>query len=243
MKHLTRSTLRRAAAEYPVGSAELGFFDPVTAIGVSSGISTIGQLAGMEAQDDATNQAKQAENRRLRQLAPYREAGTSALPQYQEAIGTQPTYAGVVAGMANDPGYQFELQQGTNAVQGSAAARGLLRSGRTLKDLTSYAQGLAAARAGDAFTRELGAFNNKQNQLFNLAQLGANAAGAPSNLAQLALQQGQNRADAFTNLGNIGTNAAGNLFLANYLQQRGGGLSGGVAGSGLSANSIMGGLA
>src|SRR5579863_4685737 len=42
------------------------------------------------------------------------------------------------------PGYQFQLQQGENAMQNSAAAQGGLLSGRTLASLNNYAQGTAS---------------------------------------------------------------------------------------------------
>ena len=54
-----------------------------------------------------------------------------------------------------DPSYQFRLEQGTNAIEGSAAARGLLRSGGTLQDLAGYGQDLASQEYGNLFNREL----------------------------------------------------------------------------------------
>ena len=44
----------------------------------------------------------------------------------------------------NDPSYQWRLQQGANALERSAAARGGLASGNTLKALTGYGQGMAS---------------------------------------------------------------------------------------------------
>lgn len=197
------------------------------------------ELAKAREQDRAD--ASAAEQARLGRMQPYMEAGAGALPQYQQNIGQQPTYAGVLSGLQNDPGYQFEMQQGQDAIQGSAAARGLLRSGRTLKDLASYAQGLASQRAGDAYTRDLNAFNNQQNQLMSLVSGGQNAAagqgiGMPqalgyvsnpgampgmSNPSQFTLARGQNAVDAATNLANVGTNTLGNLLFASSLQNPG----------------------
>lgn len=189
-----------------------------TAVVGGAVIGTAGTMYAADKQSDAINSATSAENARLAQLQPFVNAGIEALPTYQANINKQPTYANTLAGLATDPGYQFELQQGLNAVQGSAAARGLLRSGRTIKGLTEYAQGLASQRAADAYTRELNAFNNQQNQLLQLMNAGQSGAGAQSNLGQLALQQGQNSANLGIGMANVGTSALNNLMLARQLQ-------------------------
>jgi len=43
----------------------------------------------------------------------------------------------------NSSGYNFDLQQGTNAITGNAAANGLLNSGSTLKAISNYGQNTA----------------------------------------------------------------------------------------------------
>ena len=43
----------------------------------------------------------------------------------------------------NSSGYNFDLQQGTNAITGSAAAKGLLNSGSTAKAISNYGQNTA----------------------------------------------------------------------------------------------------
>ena len=63
-----------------------------------------------------------------------------------------------------DPGYQFRLAEGNKAIQRSAAARGFLQSGRTLKDLGRWSQGLAAQEYGDAYGRALGEFGLSRRQ-------------------------------------------------------------------------------
>lgn len=52
-----------------------------------------------------------------------------------------------------DPGYQFRVQQGQQALERSAAARGGLLSGRALKDTADFSQGLASQEFGQAFAR------------------------------------------------------------------------------------------
>jgi hypothetical protein len=53
----------------------------------------------------------------------------------------------------SDPGYQFRLQEGMNAIQGSAAARGNALSGSTLKALQKYGQNLASDEMQNAYNR------------------------------------------------------------------------------------------
>ena len=65
-----------------------------------------------------------------------------------------------------DPGYQFRLDQGTGALQNSAAARGVLNTGGTLQDLINYGQGAASQEYGNAYARDLGTYQtNYQNAL------------------------------------------------------------------------------
>jgi hypothetical protein len=127
-------------------------------------------------------------------LAPYRNIGNNALGSIAQLYGYgSPTASGTAGGAGgangnalgaaaggssgasgapnysaffNSPDYQFALQQGGLAVDRSAAARGLLTSGGTLKDLTSFGQGLASQQYGNYF-----------NRLMSVAQLGSGAAG------------------------------------------------------------------
>jgi len=47
------------------------------------------------------------------------------------------------------PGYQFALQQGTQAIDRSAAAKGMLNSGNVLQELQKYGSGLASQEYGN----------------------------------------------------------------------------------------------
>lgn len=75
---------------------------------------------------------------------------------------TPPDFVGPDAeSVLKDPGYQFRLQSGTNALQNSAAAKGVTRTGGTLKDLIEYGQNFASNEYGDAYNRALQAFDRK----------------------------------------------------------------------------------
>lgn len=55
----------------------------------------------------------------------------------------------------NDPGYQFTLGQGQKGLEQSAAARGLLNTGGTAKDLIGYNQAAATTQYGNVLNRML----------------------------------------------------------------------------------------
>lgn len=127
----------------------------------------------------------------------------------------------------SSPGYQFQLNQGTNALEKSMASRGLLESGSFAKELDNYSQGLANQDWNNYLNRATGTFSNYQNQLSGLAGMGAQTSGLLSNMA---VGQGSNLA----NLGMNYANNAGNIYgalgtgAANSLLAQGGALAGGL---------------
>lgn len=134
-----------------------------------------------------------AENRRqfdITQLAmkPWLDTGTKALTELSSAYGLDGSPAdGVMDKVKATPGYQFRLNQGTSAIEGGAAARGGLFSGRTGKALNEHGQ--------DYATNEFGNYTNRLSSLAGTGQTQSN------NLANL----GQNYSN---NFGNLTTNAA-----------------------------------
>lgn len=89
----------------------------------------------------------------------------------------------------NTPGYQFQLDQGQQTIERSAAARGGLQSGNTLAAVTQYGQGLADQT-----------FNNYLAQVMQLQNQGADRYSAGlevdrgNRIADLTLGQGGARA-------------------------------------------------
>jgi len=76
-------------------------------------------------------------------------------PKFEFADFTAPGAEGMFA----DPGYQFRLDQGRKALEQSAAGRGTLRTGGTLKDILSYGQNMASQEYGNVYNRALNAYN------------------------------------------------------------------------------------
>jgi hypothetical protein len=66
----------------------------------------------------------------------------------------------------NNPGYQFRLQQGEDALQGWAAARGTLNDSSTAKSLIDYGQAAGAQGYADVWNRDFSQFQaNSANWL------------------------------------------------------------------------------
>ncbi len=59
----------------------------------------------------------------------------------------------------NEPGYQFRLSQGEGALENSAASKGLLRTGGSLKDFINYGQNFASNEYQRVFDRALNVYD------------------------------------------------------------------------------------
>jgi hypothetical protein len=129
------------------------------------------------------------------------------------------------------PGYQFQLEQGLQGVNNSAAARGGLLSGANMKAINDYAQGQASTGYASAWERAQNAYNNafarNQQKFINLQSMannGQTAAGTQGGYAMdtgaalaglstgygnrmgsLSMAQGQNTANTYTGMSNAVT--------------------------------------
>lgn len=117
-----------------------------TAVTAGVGIYEANKAAG--AQQNAANAAQQTQTNEFNQTnanqAPFRQQGVAAdnaLASYYGLPGSGPSSA--ASTIASLPGYQFQLNQGVQAIDRSAASQGLLNSGATGKALAQYGQGLA----------------------------------------------------------------------------------------------------
>lgn len=147
-------------------------------------------------------------------------APSAAAPQPQQQM--TPGFSGFEA----SPGYQFRLSEGLKATERSAAARGGLRSGATLKALQRYGEGLASSEYENYANRLAAMAGIGQSATGSTAAAGAQAAGGISSAYQNA---GNARASAYQNTGNAINQTVGNLAGA-YLYNKGFGSSGGAYG-------------
>jgi hypothetical protein len=177
----------------------------------SSLIGANASRSAASAQSAAADRAAQLQREQFditnEQQRPYREAGGRALTRLESLAEYKPFD---MATFAQDPSYQFRLDQGTKALERSAAARGGLISGNTGGALQNYGQGLASQEYSNAFNRYQTERNATLEPYMTLAGFGRSANA-------LSAQAGQNYA---TNAGNMLTSgaaaqAAGGVGMAN----------------------------
>lgn len=159
----------------------------VTAAVVTGAVSAYGANKQAGAAKDAANAQSRAgqlgidEQRRQfdtfqGNIQPYLQTGGMANSQLQALLG------GDMSGFKADPGYQFRLDQGMQAKDRGAAARGGLFSGGHQADLATFNQGLAAQEYGSYWDRLMGATQLGQNSAVGAGQLGQQSANSIGNL-------------------------------------------------------------
>jgi hypothetical protein len=182
--------------------------DPVTGTiaAVTVGSAYMGSQASKSAASTQANAAAQASDaqramfeRQVELQEPFRQAGLKGQNRLLELLGlgedkTAPgygKYATAEFGMDKftaDPGYAFRMSEGMKALERSAAARGGLLSGATLKGTQRYGQDLASQEYQNAFNRyqaERAGTLNPYQALAGTAQTSANVlTGAAGNLGQ-----------------------------------------------------------
>lgn len=182
------------------GSAILGY------LGSTSAANT---QAGGQTQAAATQQ--QMFNTINSQEQPFIQSGYGATTGLNQLLGLAPgtsNTAGLNNGFLtqqfnpatflNSPQYQFQLQQGGQAVRNADTPGMGALSGAALKDLTNFNQGLASSYYGNYFNMQQQLQNNIFSRLSGLAGLGQNAA---SNLGTAGTQLGTGIAQAQAGVG------------------------------------------
>lgn len=161
----------------------------------ATGIGVIGNIfAGNEAKKAGKRaEAFQRETRAM--VQPYVAGGTDAFRTISDPNR-------MLAAFQTDPGYNFRVGEGINALNTNKAASGLLRSGSTLRDTVRFGQDMA--------TQE---YDRVYNRLFNRAQLGLNAAGVSAgsnnNSSNIATGVGDNMGNALLGAANAGISGLG----------------------------------
>lgn len=191
-------------------------FGGLLSAGIGAAGSLFGGLFGASASGKASAQYIKAlqeaqtflqgqEQTGLQNFQPYLNAGKGATTTLSSLMGTPGQgllknwtgqfTAPTAAQAAATPGYQFQLQQGENAMQNSAAGQGGLLSGRTLADLNNFAQGAASTNYQNTFNNALTQYNsayntflnnqnNQYSRLMGVAGQGLQGAGLAGNLIQ-----------------------------------------------------------
>jgi hypothetical protein len=116
------------------------------------------------------------------------------------------------------PDYQFNLAEGTKAIERSATARGGLLGGGATKDAVRFAQGSASREYGSFVDRLMQQAGLGSNGTAASANAGANSA---SNVSNISMNAGNARASIYNNnAANVNNAVQGglqNLLLQRYL--------------------------
>jgi hypothetical protein len=164
---------------------------------IGPGLQLVNGYMSSEAAEDASNDQLQAAREAAARFEPWRQAGAWGVGRAATMLGKEGPEAALAA-FAVDPGYQWRVEKGENALTRAAAARGLLGSGKFLKDAMRFNQGEASQEFGNAY-----------NRLTNLAGLGQTATQSSADY----LTQGANAQAA----GRVGSaNAWGNALSQGY---------------------------
>lgn len=180
--------------------------------GISAGTALFNGITGYKAAKGAAQTQSDAENRvfdlagkavpqandilsefyknNMALLAPYLEGGKQAEGQLSEGLKPGGVFNSQITPgqiLAQDPGYQFRLDQGRLALDRSASSKGGIQSGGALKALTQYGQDYASQEYGNAFSR----YNTTQSNLFNRL---SSLAGSGLSATNTGVQAGESTA-------------------------------------------------
>lgn len=221
----------------------------------------IGGLIGGGSSSDAANaqlqasQAATAEQQRefdqiTKSFAPFLQTGQLSLQDLSSLLGLGGSGADIMnspllrqftaSDFTKSPGYDFQMKQGIDAIQNSAAAKGGVFSGNTLKSLDTFGQGLANQDWWNAYNAFTGNQNRTLSTLGGLANNGQNAAGnlgsigtaTANNIGSNLIQGGNAQAAGIVAGGNNLNNTIQSLFQNQGLQTALSGLFGGGGGGG-----------
>jgi hypothetical protein len=148
------------------------------------------QAAQLQAQTTAATNAQQLGiyNQNVAMQQPWIQSGQAGNAALQQYMGTAPSTGGANYGQgaaqptladmtgAMNPMYQFQVDQGQQQLQASAAARGGLLTGQGAKDIVQYGQNAAGAGLQQGYNNYVNNQNNLYTRLSNISTTGQNAA-------------------------------------------------------------------
>lgn len=162
-------------------------------------ISSNGANSAAQTQANAANQAAQTQlqmyNQTRSDLSPFTSTGASAMSQLASLFGFgpggtgTPNAAAATSALTQFPGYQFGQQQGMQALDRSAASKGLLLSGGQLKDATQFGTNYAMQQAWQPYVSTLSDFSRLGESA--AAQVGSAGTQAGQGIAASQLAAGQ----------------------------------------------------
>lgn len=194
-----------------LGATTRGLSDVGAALGGGTGgtssysnlASIAGGLNSLSANDQAQEDLLKAQEQAMAGYAPYKQTGEASNARLSELLGVGGNSGADGYGslttpfnaqeLQNDPGYQFQLEQGTNAINRSLGAKGKVFSGEALKAAQDYGTGLADQTYKDAYARDM---QNKQQQYGMFAGQSGQGFDVAKNLGGLNQEIGNAKAGA-----------------------------------------------
>jgi hypothetical protein len=168
-----------------------------TAILGSAALGAVASRKAAKSQAGAAGQAADLQERMFERQAelsePWRQAGETALNRLVP-LATEYTPFGMQQ-FQQDPGYGFRMSEGMKALERSAAARGGLMSGATMKGIQRFGQDLASQEYQNAFNRYQAERTARLAPLQSLAGVGQTSA---QQLGQASQQMASNVGEALT---------------------------------------------
>lgn len=132
----------------------------------------IGGAMAKDTLDNAGQAAGEAGNGFLNLVSPNIQFGQSFLPEVKTALGAQGTLSGntmsfdqFMDNYDTSPAAKYQIQQGTEATNNSAAAKGGLLSGTNQRALSTMQQGISNQFANQAWGNYLSGNQNQFGQL------------------------------------------------------------------------------
>lgn len=233
------------------------------AIVAGGAIAAIGSNMAADKQANAQKQAAQTQadmfNTITGQEQPFMDAGKADLSRLQDLLGTSGNTKAAGYGSLNkpftqadylanqDPGYQFQLKTGAQALRNADTPGVGSLSGAALKDLMGFNQGMAATGYQNAFNRYQTQNNAVFSRLSGIAGLGQNAAsntgtagvGLGTGIAQAQAAAGASQAAGILGGTSALSNSANSLAGLMFLNGGGSGMAGAGAGAGSAESAAL----
>lgn len=148
-----------------VGTAVVGGAASYLAAGEQAGAAKAASNQSLQATRETNALTKEMYEQGREDLEPWMIAGENAIKKLE----TQPDFRFTSKDFKfmADPGFEFRLNEGINALDRSAASRGRILSGAQDKAITSYGQDMASQEYQNAYNRwqseEANRFNREQS--------------------------------------------------------------------------------
>lgn len=227
-----------------------------TAINEGNNATTSAQTGVLNAGTSANNILSNTLSNQTNALSPYTNLGSTSANNLSAALSPGGSLTSQFSfnpnTIASNPDYQFQLQQGLQAVKQAGAATGTLGSSQTIKGEANYAGGLASSEIGQAYNQALSTYQTNYGNTLQSLLAGTGTGLSATNTLTGAQQNagnlsGSNLINTNTTAGNYGMTNANNIeqLLLDQGQARAsgsiqqgniwGGLLGGAAGAGYGA--------